>query len=81
MVEVLISLPPSGKDMRDGLVILPSLGQTAGNNVTNPLGFVTFVYLFSIAWSASAVKLLSSVSFGFYVSPPTMRPHGVIRRV
>jgi len=31
-VEVLISLPPSGKDMRDGLVILPSLGQTAGAN-------------------------------------------------
>ena len=30
MVEVLISLPPSGKDMRDGLVTLPSLGQTAG---------------------------------------------------
>ena len=29
MVEVLISLPPSGKDMRDGLVTQPSLGQTA----------------------------------------------------
>jgi len=29
-VEVLISLPPSGKDMRDGLVTQPSLGQTAG---------------------------------------------------
>lgn len=29
MVEILISLPPSGKDMRDGLVTLPSLGQTA----------------------------------------------------
>jgi len=32
MVEVLISLPPSGKDMRDGLVSLPSLGQAAGAN-------------------------------------------------
>jgi len=30
MVEVLISQTPSVWDMRDGLVILPSLGQTAG---------------------------------------------------
>jgi len=59
-VEVLISLPPSGKDMRDGLVTLPSLGQTAGNIVTNTLRFVTFVYLFSIARSQGGVKPLKN---------------------
>jgi len=43
--------------MRDGLLDLPSLGQTAGvEHVTNVLRFVTFVYLFSIAESRFSVK-------------------------
>jgi len=59
-VEVLISLPPSGKDMRDGLVTLPSLGQTAGNIITSPLRFVIFVYLFIIVRSQGGVKPLKN---------------------
>ncbi len=45
MVEVLISLPPSGKDMRDGLVTQPSLGQTAEvlNGRLAMMGFVAAV--------------------------------------
>ena len=45
MVEVLISLPPSGKDMRDGLVTLPSLGQAAG--VHTSLHFVSRWYIYN----------------------------------
>ena len=41
-MEVLISLPPSGRDMRDGFVTQPSLGQTAGI-VTTCLKNVTFL--------------------------------------
>jgi hypothetical protein len=41
MVEVLISQTPSVWDMRDGLVILPSLG--SGRSVTTCLGIVTFL--------------------------------------
>jgi len=43
--------------MRDGLVTLPSLGQAAGvEHVTNPLRFVTFVHVFSIAGVRESVN-------------------------
>jgi len=52
MVEVLISLSPSDRDMR-GMFYMDSLGKVVRPfspwfNVTDPKRFVTFVYLFII---------------------------------
>jgi len=60
MVEILISSPPSGEDMRDGLVTLPSLGQAAGVHTT--LHFVSRWCIYNTElYPLSSVKLINKI--------------------
>ena len=73
MVEILISLPPSGRDMRDGLITLPSLGQAAGV-LTTRFRSVTFrnvVDVFIILRISLPVKLLE-ITFSCLRSWPSL---------
>jgi len=60
MVEILISSPPLDEDMRDGLVALPSLGQTAGVRTT--LHFVSRWCIYNMKLNTlSTVKLIKKI--------------------
>ena len=69
MVEVLISLSPSDRDMRDGLVTLPSLGQAAG------------VLQLVVELLHSLTLLIYLVYFGSHsLSTPNLRSVGSVSR-
>ena len=60
MVEILISSPPLDEDMRDGLVALPSLGQTAG--VYTTLHFVSRWCIYNMdCEEMSSVELINKI--------------------